>query len=156
MALFHKSCDRKNMKSHLVLVTAILVIASSAVSAEDAAANCPASIDVRQQLTAPVKGWNFMFDDAPHQLAGITFYEGPPQERASLVSDKASKAGGKETDTWYFKPQADRHFFVGCSYAGTSIVLTKELAAKTVSCAVTYSLQMQVAGLPVIEKVICK
>ena len=66
-----------------------------------------------------------MNDDAPHQLAGLTFYDGPPQEKASLVYDNITKAAGKQVAKWTFAPQQQRAIWIACSYSGTSILLTK-------------------------------
>jgi len=144
------------MRPSTILLSATLAIGCSTLCAAAEPAACPDTIAVRQELAAAVEGWTPTLDDTPHRLAGITFYDGPPQERASLVSDRTTKAAGKETAVWHFKPQANRQIFVACSYATTAIILTKPLPPKTASCSVTYSLQTRVAGLPVIEKIACK
>jgi hypothetical protein len=117
---------------------------------------CPDSVDVNQQLTAPVSGWTTMIDDTPHRLAGITFYDGPPQQRASLIYDQKIRVAGKEIATWHFRPRADRQIWVGCSYASAAIALTKALPPSTKTCSVTYNPGQSIAGLPVIEKIVCK
>ena len=121
-----------------------------------AEAVCPATIDVHQQLTKPVSGWTPMIDDAPHQLAGITFFDGTPQEKASLVYDDMKKAGGKQMASWTFTPGSGRQTWIACNYSGTSVELTKALPASTKSCAVTYDPGQQIAGLPSIERIDCK
>jgi hypothetical protein len=117
---------------------------------------CPAKIDVHQQLATPVSGWTPTTDDTPNQLAGITFYDGTPQEKASLVYDDMKKAGGKQVATWSFTPGSGRQTWVACSYSGTNIQMTKALPASARSCEVTYDPRQQVAGLPSIEKISCK
>jgi hypothetical protein len=111
---------------------------------------------VNQKLTTPVSGWTTMIDDSPPRLANITFYDGPPQQRASLIYDQKMRVAGKETATWHFLPRADRQIWVGCSYTGTGIVLTKALPPSTSTCAVTYDTRQTVAGLPSITKIVCK
>ena len=97
-----------------------------------------------------------LLDDTPHRLATITFYDGPPKERASLVNDQTIHATGKETAKWYFIPRADRQIWVACGYAGTAIVLARGLPPKTNTCSVTYNPRERIAGMPVIEKIVCK
>jgi hypothetical protein len=126
-----------------------------AVSAADPGM-CPERISTRQQLAAPVAEWDSWIDDMPQRLASVTFYEGAPEERASLVYDKTAKAGGKQTSTWNFAPQGDRRIWLACSYSGTAVTLKKALPAGTRVCTVTSSLKEQIAGMPAIEKIVCK
>jgi hypothetical protein len=93
----------------------------------DDAVHCPPTIAVKQQLAAPVPGWSVTSDGMPHQLAGLTFFEGKPEDKASLAPD-----------------------------SGTNVVLTRELPRSTRSCSITYTTGVTLAGLPVIEKVDCK
>lgn len=81
-------------------VTYVALLCVSSFGSEPA--NCPDSVDVNQQLTAPVSGWTTMIDDSPPRLANITFYDGPPQQRASLIYDQKMQVAGKETATWHF------------------------------------------------------
>jgi hypothetical protein len=117
---------------------------------------CPDSVATRQELTAPVAGWTVMHDDTPHYLAGITFYDGPPAEKASLVYDQITRGKGEQTATWRFAPQSDRQTWLACSYAGTAIELTRTLPPDTTACSVIYDTQQQIAGLPVIKKITCR
>ena len=116
---------------------------------------CPAKIDVHQQLAAPAPGWTPIFDGAPHVLAGVTFYDGPPQEKASLVYDSITRSPAKQTATWRLAPSTGRQTWISCSYSGTSVELAKSLPA-TATCEVTYDTRQQIAGLPTIEKIACK
>jgi hypothetical protein len=118
-------------------VTYVALLCASSFGSEPA--NCPDSIDVNQQLTAPVSGWTTMIDDSPPRLANITFYDGPPQQRASLIYDQKMRVAGKETATWHFLPRADRQIWVGCSYTGTGIVLIMLFLAYAVSALLTGS-----------------
>ena len=144
------------MKPSTLLLSAAFLMSYSILCAAAEPVSCPETIDVRQELTTAIESWSPTLDDAPHRLAGLTFYDGPVQDKASLISDRTTKSAGKETSVWYFKPQANRQIFMACSYSATAIVLTKPLPPKTTSCTVTYSLNMRIAGLPVIEKITCK
>ena len=44
---------------------------------------CAPEVSTSQQLTTLLPGWNVTPDGLPDQLAGIAFYEGPPEQRAS-------------------------------------------------------------------------
>ncbi len=97
-----------------------------------------------------------MLDDAPRSLAGVTFYDGPPAEKASLIYDRMTRSKAEQTATWLFTPQKDRPVWVACSYTGTAIELSRSLPPTTTTCSVTYDTQQQIAGLPVIKKIACR
>src|SRR5260370_20889105 len=86
---------------------------------------CPTVVEVRQQMAAPVAGWSVAMDDLPHRLAGITFFDGKPEEKASLAPDSETKAAGKSVSTWNFG-SGGRPVGVACRYAWTTVTLTRE------------------------------
>jgi hypothetical protein len=120
-----------------------------------AAADCPAKIEVKQTLAQQIAGWFVGYDDMPHLLSGMSFFDGKPEEMASLVPDSQSLSGGTKVAVWTFGATG-RTVWVACHYAGTGIVLQRELPKNTQSCSLTYSTRETIAGLPVIEKVNCK
>lgn len=117
---------------------------------------CPAKIDVHEQLSTPLAGWSAAYDTAPHQLAGITFYDGPAKENASLVYDDITKRAGNQIARWHFAPTAGRPIWIACRYAATAVVLTRALPATVSGCTVTYDSRQLVAGEPAIENISCK
>jgi hypothetical protein len=139
----------------LFLVLIFVALVSAFGSAADTV-SCPATISARQQLATPVTGWTAMEDDTPHNLSGITFYDGPPAEKASLVYDRITHGKTEQVATWTFAAQKERPIWLACSYAGTSIQLTKTLPATITMCAVTYDPQQTIGGMPVIKKLSCK
>ncbi|HKD86556.1 MAG TPA: STY0301 family protein [Terriglobales bacterium] len=144
------------MSLRSILLFAISFLLLTLVCQAADSVTCPATITTRQELTSQVAGWTKMSDEAPHNLAGITFYDGPPSEKASLVYDKITKAKGEETAIWNFDPKNERKAWIACSYAGTAIELTRTLPPHTTMCSVVYNSQEQIAGLPVIKKITCK
>jgi hypothetical protein len=120
-----------------------------------AAADCPAKIEVKQTLAEKTPGWSVGSDNTPHLLSGMTFFDGKPEEMASLVPDSQSASGGKSVAVWAFGATG-RPVSVACHYADTGIILQRELPKSTHSCSITYSTRETIAGLPVIEKVSCK
>jgi hypothetical protein len=139
-----------------IFVVAIFVALAGAVGSAADAIDCPVAISARQQLGTPVAGWTAIEDDTPHNLSGITFYDGPPSEKASLVYDHITHGKTEQLATWTFAAQRDRPIWLACSYAGTSIQLTKALPATITTCAVTYDPQQTIDGQPAIKKISCK
>ena len=116
---------------------------------------CPDTIAVRQQLSEPIPGWTAVLDDTPIRLASITFYDGRPEEKASLVSDETKETAGRETATWHFS-QSSRQIWMACGYSGTAITLAQSLPVKITVCSVIYNVKQRVAGFPLIEKINCR
>lgn len=144
------------MKHRILLTSAVLtlLLCESGMAAD--ATLCPTIIRVRQELVVPVAGWTPAQSDIPIQLAGITFYDGPPAEKATLAYDQMTKAGRKQVASWRFTAASGRANWMSCNYSGTTIELARTLPSKTTSCEVTYDPQQQIAGLPLIEKITCK
>lgn len=116
--------------------------------------HCPDTIAVKQNLSKPEPGWKEGMSDLPNLLAGVTFFDGPPEEKASLVNDSERRVQGKQIAIWRFGPQSQ--IWISCGYAGSNIVLSRALAKGTSGCSVTYNPKVTVAGLPSIEKIECK
>lgn len=130
-----------------------IVLLISLLAAGDSV-GCPKTIQVKEQLTAPVPGWVAASDGMPHQLAGLTFYDGKPEEKASLAPDGQTTQRNETISTWKF--DKTRPTWVECHYSGTSVTLTRELPRSTSTCMVTYARGETIAGLPVIESVTCR
>ena len=114
---------------------------------------CPKTIQVKEQLAAPVAGWTTASDGMPHQLAGLTFFDGKPEEHASLAPEGAIKDRFATHSIWKF--DGTRPIWMECHYAGTSVTLSRELPRGTATCMVSYKVDETIAGLPVIQNVNC-
>jgi len=118
--------------------------------------SCPESITTRQELTSAASGWAPLLNDAPHSLAGITFYDGPPAENASLAYDQIRHGNSEDLATWSFGKHEDRRIWLVCSYSGTAVELSRTLPVQIITCSVSYDPQTQIAGLPAIQKISCR
>ncbi|HSY13033.1 MAG TPA: STY0301 family protein [Verrucomicrobiae bacterium] len=141
-------------RTMLLCTVSALIFCSFSAAADTTI--CPTTVDVKQQLASSVDGWTPTLDDSPHRLSGITFYDGPPQEKASLVYDNIKKTAPKEIATWQFGADGKRPTWIVCSYSGTAVQLAKSLPSKTSTCQITYNRTQQLSGQPLIESVSCK
>ena len=117
---------------------------------------CPALVHVEQSVTAVPGGWEARQSDAKPQLALVTFYEGPPAERASLKYDSELKQKRDWVATWTLAPNA-RGYWIECAYDHTTATLARRLPADATTCTVIYERRERTtAGLPVIRHVGCK
>jgi hypothetical protein len=92
----------------------------------------------------------------PHRLEQVTFFDGPPEELASLVYDDLKTAGKQQVAVWNFAANP-RGFWISCAYSGTAVVLSRRLPAGIKTCRVTYDkTASSAAGLPAIQKIDCR
>ena len=124
------------------------------VGAHGQEASCPASISTRQVIENAPAGWAAGDDKTPHALAGLTFFDGPPEQEASLVYDSYTKGKTADHAVWKFDPSL--HIYMQCSYHGTRITLSKALRDGTTECRVSYSRESHVDGYNEIEEIRCK
>ncbi|MGD1070662.1 MAG: STY0301 family protein [Bryobacteraceae bacterium] len=116
---------------------------------------CPPRIEVNQQLVIQPPGWSVISDEMPHQLAGLTFFDGNPRDKASLAPDKQTPVNGKTVALWTFGVSRGP-IWIACRYASTDRVLARQLPGTIRTCSITYATRETIDGLPVIEKIDCK
>jgi hypothetical protein len=122
---------------------------------------CPASIVTKQEAQSAPTGWTVGRADVPTNLAGITFYSGPPEERASLIYDSRVTRGGLLYATWKFAGAASGGkdapaIWLSCNYMSTNVVMSRRIAAGIRECTVTYDPKATVAGMPAVRGIVCK
>lgn len=118
--------------------------------------SCPASIATKQELQTVPSEWTASKDALPSNLANIAFYSGPPDQKASLVSDTRVTRGGLIYATWRFQAKRTESIWLSCSYSSTIVILSKTISTEITACTVTYNPKVSVAGLPEIQKIECK
>ena len=131
-------------------VVAALWLAGALGAAE---LECPKTVQVRQVATDPPPGWTTSQSAAPVLLASVTFFDGKPEEEASLVYDSMTPGRTYTRGIWTFTPGS--HIWMACGYSGTSIVLSRELPPVT-QCAVLFRRNVTVAGLPQVYRMYCQ
>jgi hypothetical protein len=115
---------------------------------------CPNLISVAQTSVNVPEGWTARQDESASTLAGITFYSGPPEEKASLVYDQWASRNGLAYGVWHF-PKSSHRIWLSCRYSYTRVVLVKQLPTETSECTVTYDPKVSVSGSPEIRKITC-
>lgn len=100
-------------------------------------ARCPATIAVEERVGEHPAGWTVTERKTGHRLAGVTFYEGPPADGASLVYDDTQTSGDEWVATWHFTA-GPRPFWIECRYENTTMQLARPLPATVTVCHVTY------------------
>jgi hypothetical protein len=139
-------------------LTLILGFSATSRAAEPPAAvvSCPDSLVVSQVAKAPSPEWTVSYSSLPVDLEAVTLFDGPPEERASLIYDETSEAGEEWTATWKLAANP-RGTWVRCSYRGTTAELSRKLASSVMVCRATYEkAEKWPSGLPVIRLFECR
>jgi len=124
--------------------------------AAQSVAQCPASIVVEQRLSSRAESWNIGLDSATPRLAGVTFYDGPPRDMASLVNDDTRETKDTWTGIWRFAQRTAREYWVVCAYSHTNVVLSRRLPMETSECRVVYEKNASwPGGLRVVTEMRC-
>ena len=131
----------------------LAIVAAALATGEDI--RCPDRISTAQTLSQTPSGWTNQTDATPNILAGVTFYDGPPKDLASLAPDE-THAKGKVLASWDLTPNPGRQYWLTCGYSGTRITLARPLPKELRTCVVTYDPKQTVDGLPSIERIACK
>jgi hypothetical protein len=115
----------------------------------------PLTIDTKQGIKTIPAGWLASTEGESNQVAGITVYDGRPENKASLVPDneEQQKAKKKLVSSWKLTPSLAEGIWLCVSYSATFIVLTKQLPQDITEFRVTYDTSVTVAGLNQIVRV---
>jgi hypothetical protein len=137
------------------MLTLLLAVAALAATSSPSLVDCQRTIAVEQEPVAPPAGWSAMDNGSPHRLDEVTFFDGPPAERASLKFDDEASAKKEWTGIWHFQPNP-RGFWITCSYRGTSIVLSRRLPAEVKVCRVTGAQERRDGPVFEIKRIDCR
>jgi hypothetical protein len=113
------------------------------------------AIEVDEKLVAPQPGWTEGLSGLPTELAGISVFDGPPEELAELVPDDGLHAADARSDIWDL-PKSDRGYWLTCRYSSTTVTLTRQLPATVTRCEAVYETKLRfVGGDPVVRSTAC-
>jgi hypothetical protein len=126
----------RNYRSFL-MVALFSALTNSACLAIDF--QCPATVEVSQQLAEPPAPWQALNDQARggHHLDNVGFYSGDPKNKGAVVPDKTSREKGLAKTTWFFPQKKSADFWISCSYTDTNVILTQQLPNGLSYCEVT-------------------
>ena len=149
----------RRTKFHVKWISAALIVGLRFFACPEPASAqeiyCPESISVEQTVATIPEGWTVRQDEAASILEGITFYSGPPEEKASLVYDQWTKRNGLAFGVWRFQPKSSHPIWLSCRYSSTRVFLAKQLPAENSECTVTYDPRVTVSGSLEIRKMDC-
>jgi hypothetical protein len=148
-----------NYKSTALFVCLLaLSFPSNNTSAEDAGwkiLKIPSSIEVNQDIRTVPEGWLPTKEEGRHVVAGITIFDGRPEEMASLVYDREVRQRSKHRMilSWRLFPNTKNGIWLRCSYSSTNISLSAPLSPKAKELRVVYDTDVHIDGLPQIVQI---
>lgn len=98
---------------------------------------CPASVSVEEHAAQPPEGWSARDSGIHPNLIGVTIYDGPLEENASLVYDDEKKTSREITQTWNLT-RSDRGYWLVCRYSDTRVELMRRLPDSAKHCHVVF------------------
>src|SRR3954465_13509675 len=102
----------------LLIPLVALVPLSSLAQAEESGPLCPAQIETAQSIGAPIAGYEAVDTKAQHFWDQITFFDGRPEQMASLKYDtEVEKPDRGFVLTWNFDRNSE--VWIECRYAAT-------------------------------------
>lgn len=93
----------RTVRHSVILAIAVALGLLPSTRASGAGLGCPPSLLVNEKLARPVDGWIEGRTSEPHRLAGITTFDGKPEELASLVGDERALPRKRMRSTWGFE-----------------------------------------------------
>ena len=130
--------------------------ALSPVNLVRAESACPATIVVEQRASAPAPDWTVSYSGYETAVAGVTIFDGPPAQQASLVPDSEKQVADNIIQVWQL-PRSDHGYWLQCNYANTTAQISRRLPASATQCVVVYDHNERLSGgAYVIKSVSCK
>jgi hypothetical protein len=131
-------------------VSALCAVASVS---EAQAIECPASIPVQESVApAAVQPW-LVYDtkEGPYNFYGVTFSDGPPQNRLFLAPSKAIRSKSSRQEIYDFKSAQVTAVWLLCLYRDTSIAISRKLEGSVARCRVTYDPKTQFRSVKAVD-----
>lgn len=131
-----------------------VLLAALAAPALAADWTCPASVRTKQALSSKPAGWQTYSENegSDHPLVSVRFFDGPPDQLASLAPDKEDEEKGESV----FAFAADTAIWQVCAYADTTMMLARPLRAGVKACKVSFKKGETIQGQRVVRAVDCR
>jgi hypothetical protein len=149
-----------NWSGGMKRITLNLIAIACAIAAPQLACaevTCPPTPKVQQKAGSPDSDWNVTYSSHDTALAGVTIFDGPPANQASLVPDREQMTKYTVVQTWKLV-KSDAGYWLECEYANTTAQISRRLPANVSRCDVTYERNVRFGGegRRVVKSVSCK
>jgi hypothetical protein len=145
--------------SGLKLITLSLIAVACAITAPNLACaqeTCPPTLKVEQKAVSPDADWNVAYSGYDTALAGVTIFDGPPANQASLAPDREHMTHDTVSQTWKLT-KSGAGYWLECEYANTTAQISRRLPASVSRCDVVLERNVHFGeGRRVVKSVSCK
>ena len=86
----------------------------------------------------------------------VTFFDGKPEEQASLVYDEIVTTKDGSRATWRLNPDSERGYYLVCTYEKPAKPISRKLSPKLTTCTVEYGTPAQSSKLPPVRSIECR
>ena len=86
----------------------------------------------------------------------VTFFDGAPENQASLVYDAIVKTKEGSRATWRLNSDSGHGYYLVCTYEKPAKPITKKLSPKLTACVVEYGKPAGRGKLPPVRSLACK
>lgn len=86
----------------------------------------------------------------------ITFFDGKPEQEASLVYDQIVETKDGSRATWRLNAGSERGYYLVCTYEQPAKPLEQKLSPKFTTCVVEYGKPAAKGKLPPVRSIACK
>ena len=116
---------------------------------------CPDSLEV-QQRAAPPNGWSASYSEQAPRLTGVSVFDGPPANRASVKYNYRQQIGHELRLVWNLV-YSPRSYYVQCQYERTSALISAPLPAGTRGCEVVFDRNLSYPGGGMaVKRMVCR
>ncbi|HLN03072.1 MAG TPA: STY0301 family protein [Bryobacteraceae bacterium] len=90
------------------------------------------------------------------RLSMVAFFDGKPEDQASLVYDEIVTTKDGSRATWHLTPDSERGYYLVCTYEKPAKPVTQRLSPKLTTCVVEYGKPAEASKLPPVRSIQCK
>jgi hypothetical protein len=127
-----------NSRLHIAAVV-LAILAAQPVCAQTEL-NCPSTIDV-VETAAPVSGWQSGRAVAKHKFERTSILNGKNGgQEYDLAPDGEKQDHGRVTQIWHLAGYRNMNIFLRCRYAGTQLVMSKDIPAHFQNCTLSFTI----------------
>src|SRR5260370_40806282 len=124
-----KGCELKRITLSLIALACAIVAPHLACAQQ----TCPPTLKVEQKAVSPGADWSVTSSGYDTALAGITVFDGPPANQASLAPDREHMTHDAVFQTWKLA-KSGAGYWLECEYANTTAQISRRLPASVSRC----------------------
>jgi len=148
-----KGCELKRITLSLIALACAIVAPHLACAQQ----TCPPTLKVEQKAVSPGADWSVTYSGYDTALAGVTVFDGPPANQASLAPDREHMTHDAVFQTWKLAKNATG-YWLECEYANTTAQISRRLPPSVSRCDVVYERNVRSGGegRRVVKSLSCK